>query len=295
MPRIALVTARAAHGTDYDMPPLLTAFAALGAEAAEVDWDDAGVDWSTWNAALLRSPWDYTRRYPAFLNWARNAALQTRLVNPLDVIEWNTDKHYLGELAARGVPVVPTHFVEPGDDPVEALAAAREAWPTARELVIKPTVGAGSRDTQRHAIQAVAASRAHLARLLGEGRSVMVQPYLARVDDAGETALIHLDGAFSHAIRKGALLRRGGAATNELYAREDITPRVAAADELALAAQVLAATPFADRLAYARVDLIRADDGTPRLLELELVEPSLFFAHAPGSAERCARAILAHC
>src|SRR5690606_15560254 len=130
----------------------------------------------------------------------------------------------------------------------------------------------------RHDIDAISA---HVERLLRAGRSVLLQPYLDRVDDAGETALIHFDGAFSHAIRKGPLLRKDAGPTAELYAPEQIDAREPGADERALATKVLAALPFAGMPAYARVDLIRAGDGSPLLLELELTEPSLFFAHGP--------------
>ena len=130
-------------------------------------------------------------------------------------------------------------------------------------------------------------------RLLDAGRSVLLQPYLERVDAYGETALIHFDGVFSHAIRKGPLLRRGDGPTEALFAAEDITPRVASEAERALAQHAVAAIPFVTPLPYARVDLIHDADGTPRLLELELAEPSLFFAHGEGSALRFARILVA--
>ncbi|MGH8169656.1 MAG: hypothetical protein ACRETJ_03880, partial [Steroidobacteraceae bacterium] len=116
----------------------------------------------------------------------------------------------------------------------------------------------------------------------------LLQPYLGEVDLHGETALIYFGGRFSHAIRKGPLLRRGTLPPDALFAEEQIAPRVPAAEELRLGASVLAALPFAAPL-YARVDLIRSGTGSPCLLELELTEPSLFFAHAPGAAERLAQ------
>jgi hypothetical protein len=116
---------------------------------------------------------------------------------------------------------------------------------------------------------------------------VLLQPYLGQVDHHGETALIYFAGRFSHAIRKGPLLRRGGAPTDALFAAEEITPRMPGADELQVAERALAALPFAAPL-YARVDLIPSADARPCLLELELTEPSLFFAQAPGAAERFA-------
>jgi O-ureido-D-serine cyclo-ligase len=153
-------------------------------------------------------------------------------------------------------------------------------------------VGAGSRDAQRYDRADRVQALAHVQRLLDARRSVLLQPYLDRVDAHGETALVFVDGEFSHAIRKGPLLRRGADPTRALFAAEHITPRQPQAAELELAARTLAAMPFACDLAYARVDLIHAVDGSPRVLELELTEPSLFFDHAPGSAARFARAIL---
>jgi O-ureido-D-serine cyclo-ligase len=291
-PRIALVTARAARGTDYDMPLLLAALRTAGAEAHEVDWDDDATDWSRFDLALLRSPWDYVGRLPAFLAWAARMARQTHLLNPLDVIRWNTDKHYLANLAHAGVPVVPSAFLEPGCDVATAIDAALTAHPQARDFVVKPAVGAGSRDAQRHARNQRDAIAAHVQRLLAHGRSVLLQPYLDHVDVQGETALLFFDGAFSHAIRKGPLLQRDADATAELFAPETIEPRTPSADEVEVAQRALAAIPFTGPLLYARADLIRDDDGAPRLLELELVEPSVFLEHADGAAERFATAIV---
>ncbi|MFC4822020.1 ATP-grasp domain-containing protein [Dokdonella ginsengisoli] len=291
--RIALVSVAAARALDEDLAPLLDALRATGAEADVADWDDDAVDWSRYDLALLRSTWDYAERLPEFLAWAERAAARTRLLNPPDVLRWNTDKHYLAELERAGVAIVPSRFVEPGDAPDAALDAFLSTQ--AREFVVKPAVGAGSRDAQRYGREERTDATAHAARLLDAGRSVLLQPYLDRVDEHGETALIHFDGVFSHAIRKGPLLRRGDGPTAALFAAEQITPRVPDAEERALAQRALAAIAQRDAgtLLYARVDLIRDDDGAPRLLELELAEPSLFFAHAPGSAERFAQAILA--
>ena len=294
MPRIALVTARAARGTDYDMPLLLAALRPIGADAHEVDWDDGTVDWSRFDLALLRSTWDYFERLPAFLAWADRVSQQTHLLNPHDVIRWNTDKHYLADLARAGVTVVPSMFVEPGEDSRMAVDELLAAHPASRDIVVKPAVGAGSRDAQRHSRGDRDAIAAHVRRLLDKKRSVLLQPYLDRVDAHGETALLFFDGVFSHAIRKGPLLKRGEGSTAGLYAEETIEPRTPSPDELAVAQRALAAMPFEQPLLYARVDLIRDNEGAPCLLELELVEPSVFAAHADGVAERFALAILRH-
>ena len=290
-PRIALVSAAAARDLDEDLPPLVAALRALGADVQVPNWDDAAVDWAGFDLALLRSTWDYTQRLAEFLAWTERAARATRLVNPAAVVRWNTDKHYLAVLERAGVPIVPSAFIEPGADAAAALAEFLRAHDAA-EFVVKPAIGAGSRDAQRHGREERGAAIAHAQRLLDAQRSVLLQPYLARVDEHGETALVHFAGTFSHAIRKGPLLRRGEGPTRALFATEHITPRVPDAAELALARTTLAAIPFEPPLLYARVDLIHDADGTPRVLELELTEPSLFFAHAEGSAQRFAQAIL---
>jgi O-ureido-D-serine cyclo-ligase len=274
---------------DEDEPLLNLAFQKAGCEVGIAEWDDPKVDWGSFHVALLRSAWDYCERIGEFLAWVERASQVTHVLNPLPLVRWNTDKHYLADLAAGGAAVVPSTFIEPGDDPAAALKRCLDTHAQA-ELVVKPAVGAGSRDTQRHLRGEVAAAVAHAKRLLDAKRSVLVQPYLARVDEDGETALMFFEGRFSHAIRKGPLLPRGGAATSGLFAAESITPRVPGSDEMKLAEQIVSLVPFGTPL-YARVDLIRDDNGAPCLLELEMAEPSLFFVHAAGSAERFAAAV----
>jgi glutathione synthase/RimK-type ligase-like ATP-grasp enzyme len=174
------------------------------------DWDDHGVDWGRFDAALLRSAWDYTERLTEFLAWVERTATLTRLLNPPAVVRWNCDKHYLAELAAQDMPIVPSRFCEPTEEAALVLQQflARHAE---EELVVKPAVGAGSRDTRRHARAAVAQILEHMRTLLDARRSVLLQPYLPSVDREGETALMYIDGRLSHAIRKGPLLPPGAA------------------------------------------------------------------------------------
>jgi len=288
--KIALVTAIAAFALDDDLRPLQLALEKAGVQAPIVAWDDATVSWSRFDAALLRSPWDYADRLPEFLGWAEKVSKQTRLLNPLEVVRRNTDKHYLADLAKLGLAVVPSEFAEPGDSAAGALGDFLKKFPEAAEFVVKPAIGAGSRDAQRYGREQAVEATEHVKRLLDGGRSVLMQPYLASVDVAGETALMFFDGVFSHAIRKGALLQRDEGPTRALFAPEKITARTPGEDELALAKAVLAALPDGP-LAYARVDLIRDADGSPRLLELELTEPSLFFPYDKGAADRFAASL----
>ena len=284
--RIALATAIAAFAGDDDLPPLLRAFREAGLQAEALAWDDPTVEWSRFDAVLLRSTWDYTQHLARFLAWCERVDQCSLLLNALATVRWNIDKHYLGELAGKGAPVIETHYFEPGGKALQATELARLIH--SAEFVIKPCVGAGSRDAQRFERNQIEAALAHGNRLLARGESIMLQPYLAKVDEFGETALIYLGGRYSHAIRKGPLLKPSAGASDSLFLAEDIQPRIASDAEHAVAEAVIKALP--DTPLYARVDLLPGTDG-PRLLELELVEPSLFFEHSEDAADRLVKLV----
>lgn len=261
-------------GDDLALPGLL-------GDAHFAVWDDASVDWAAAELVLIRSTWDYSWRRDDFLAWARSVG--PALLNPVEVLEWNSDKRYIGDLRAAGLPVVPTLFVAPGG----ALPMVES------EVVVKPTVSAGSRDTARFEGKDEAGWMALIGAIHRSGRTAMVQPYLSSVDERGETALLYFDGVYSHAIRKGPILRPDARPTSDFFAAEDIAPREPTAAERAVADRVVAyAGERFGPLAYARVDLVEGPGGGPLVLELELTEPSLFLAHAPGAAERFAAVVL---
>jgi hypothetical protein len=288
MPHVLLASCAQARGVDDDEPLLLAALIDAGASAAVADWADPAVDWAGADAVLVRSTWDYAPRRAEFVAWARRVEAVTPLHNPAAVLAWNTDKRYLAELAAAGLPVVPTAWAtaESGS------AAALGAWDG--DVVVKPVVSAGARDTARFAPADRAAAAAFAARILGSGRAVMVQPYLTRLDGEGETGLVYLDGAYSHAFGKGALLA-GEPLGPGLFATETITARTATAAQRAVGDAVLAAVRarMGGVPLYARVDLVPDEDGAPLVLELELTEPSLNLPVAPGAAQRLAAALIA--
>jgi hypothetical protein len=289
--RVALVTCTDLPDLDPDDRRLLAPLHALGVEAVPAIWDDPTVDWSAFDLAVLRSTWDYPARRKEFLAWA---AKVPRLANPASVVSWNTDKRYLVELSLSDLPVVPTTWLVP-DDPWKP--------PDAGEWVVKPAVGAGSKDCGRYRLADPDHRRlaaAHVARLHHAGRLVMLQPYLPGVDGYGETAVLFMADphrgrlAYSHAIRKGPMLAGPSRDIDDLFHPEQITERVPSAAELAVARRVLAEVPGgSDRLLYARVDLVPGADGRPLLVELELTEPSLFLGHDAGATARFAAAIAA--
>jgi hypothetical protein len=285
---IAIATCSALPTGDDDAPLLRTALRARGVDASWRIWDDSTVDWADFDLVVIRSTWDYTHDLARFLSWADSVG---PLLNPADVLAWNTDKSYLRDLSVGGVPVVPTTWAAPGES---------VDLPEHGEFVVKPSVGAGSKGAGRFTSDDADAALAHARALHDARRVVMVQPYLGDVDAAGETALIYFDGRFSHAIRKAAMLPAKTvndldvAYSRSLYVDEKISARTPGADERQLGEQALAfvRAKFGADLLYTRVDVLPSGDG-PVIIELELVEPSLFLEFADGSADALADAILA--
>ncbi|MBJ6619467.1 ATP-grasp domain-containing protein [Streptomyces sp. DHE17-7] len=285
MPRIALVTCRPGPrvSVDRDLPVLARALADAGASASVEVWDDAGVDWAAFDLALIRSTWDYSWRADEFTAWAERCGGATRLANPAAVVRWNTDKRYLADLAAAGVPTVPTRYAAPGEAP---------ALPDGHEYVVKPTSGAGARFAARYTPGEHATAVRQVERMHAEGFTAMVQPYMRAIDTAGERALQFFGGRLLHASRKGAVLAPGTPYDARKVAHPGLEPWTPTAAEVAVAEAALAAVPGAAEPLYARVDLVDGDDGRPRVMELELVEPNLFLWLHERSLPRVVEAVL---
>lgn len=290
--RVALATCSQLPDLHKDDVPLIAALAERGVTAEPAVWDDPAVDWSAYDLVLVRSTWDYSPRHDEFLAWAR--ALP-QVANSADVIEWNTDKRYLRELDAAGIPVIPTIWL----DPARHLSkrAVHTRMPAFGDFVVKPVVSAGARDTGRYQpVSAESRGRAiaHAVRLLDEGRWVMIQPYVTSVDTAGETCLIFIDGELTHAVRKNALLTGPAEDSEELYAAEEMSAFEATPAQVEVAQRALAVAREATGadLTYARVDLVTGDDGVPMVIELELTEPSLWMKYGSGVEDKLADAVV---
>jgi hypothetical protein len=275
-PRIAIATCEELPDLDPDDRLVAPALAALGIASEPVRWDDPGADWDAFDLVAVRNTWDYPARRDEFLAWAGRTP---RIVNPPQMLRWTTDKRYLVELEAAGLPVVHTVFAQ-------SLADVPEPGPDG--VVVKPSVGVGSVDAGRHADRASA--EGHVAELLGSGRAAMVQPFLPSIAERGETALIFFAGVYSHAIHKGPMLPETGIVRPYgMFQPENISAREPTAAERAAAERVIAwlGERFGT-LTYARIDLVPGPDGDPLVLECELAEPSLFLGTAPGAAHRLA-------
>jgi hypothetical protein len=229
-PTVALATCTAWPSLDDDGPALRAALDAVGLDSDVRSWDDPAAEWGSYDLVVIRTTWDYWDRLEDYLAWADAVP---RLANPATVVRWNTDKRYLRDLEAAGLPVVPTTFLAPGD-PLQAPDG---------EYVVKPTVSAGSSDTARFAPGDDQAARALAARIGEAGKHVMVQPYVAGVDEVGETSVLAFGGRVSHAIRKGQILVTGAGVLDSPPGLEYISAREASAAEVDLATAVAAAVP----------------------------------------------------
>jgi glutathione synthase/RimK-type ligase-like ATP-grasp enzyme len=231
-------------------------------------WDDPAVDWTAFGLVVVRSAWDYAERWREFLAWAGRVP---RLENPLPVLGFGVDKErYLAALAGAGVPIVPTTFVRADAEPFAP-------WP--EPFVVKPAISAGGRRSARFEAGDAAAC-ALVAEITGAGETAMVQPFL---DGAPETSLVSVDGVYSHSLSRRAALP-AGRADEVLYLDEELGPSEAADEERRVAEAALELVP--GRWLYARVDLLGG-----AVLELEVVEPSLYLSFSPSAADRLAEAI----
>lgn len=285
---VALVTCASLVGKpDPDDVILRDLLVTRGKSVAIVAWDDPRFDWASAKLALIRSTWDYFHRREEFLAWAERAAKVTKLHNPPDILRWNTHKGYLVELAAKGLPVVATELVKKGARAdLDRLLVDRK-W---KKAVLKPAVSAGSNRTLLADSANMPEARAHLAAIVADG-DALVQPYMPVVEGYGERSMVMIDGELTHAIRKRPAFGAKGAGVaaafvpgEPLLENADVDPAVPAEDEAETAMRIFEAANLSGLL-YARIDLIRELDGTPVLMELELVEPSLFLWHGGEKAK----------
>lgn len=289
-PRIALVTCAVLPEPDPDQELLLDALRAAGADAHLLPWDDADAEPpGAFDLCVLRSCWNYPRAPEAFLAWCERAASESRLANPLPAVRWNLHKGYLRELEAAGVPIVPTAWVERGEAADLGEVLERHGWD---EAVVKPAVSAASLHTRRFGradLDGEDGGRRFLSGLAA-GRDVMVQRYMPAVESSGERALVWIAGELTHAVRKSP--RFDG---DDETVTEEAVPIAQEERELARAAvdhvleRVLGS---GEELLYARVDVVD-DGGSPRLCELELMEPSLFLLQGRRALDRLVDRILA--
>lgn len=253
---------------DLDIPFAKKAAEQLDINLVFTNWNDKSIAWDTFDAAVIRSAWDYVPVRDKFLQFAKIIETKTKLFNSYDVMRWNTDKKYLSVLEDNGVPIIPTKFVHNID---EALTAIEWAFDKASAVAIKPTVGAGARlagkaSTENEAIE-------YVKRILEAKRTVIIQPYISSVDDEGEKAIIVINGEISHAAKKVPALTKGG--HGDAAGQLEITTEMKD-----IVKTISSAVSEWNELLFARVDVVRMGEKLV-LMELELTEPWLFMQFRP--------------
>ena len=274
MPRAAFLTLEDRESFVIDDAHAIAELTRRGWQVDEIAWT-RGAAWERYDCVVVRTTWDYQRDVAGFLGTLERISAVVPLWNPVEVIRWNLEKTYLQDLAARGVPIVPTAFGH--GSPESALAARRGRH------VVKPVVSANADDT--FVVDAGDRAFPELAATFA-GRAWMLQPFVDAVLAEGEHSLFYFAGRYSHAVVKRP--KAGDFRVQEEHGGH-IAAEQPAGDLRAAADAVLAALDHT--LLQARVDLVRLADGTPALMELELIEPSLYFRTDEGAAGRFADAL----
>ena len=253
-----------------------------GATVSASVWTDRSIDWSRFDAIILRSTWDYYERATEFREWIDALdAIKAPLWNPPPVLRWSMNKTYLRDLEKAGVPVVPTVWLRNGDEPYMRALLAERGW---TDAIVKPVISANASRTWRISVADALQFDARLADSLNIG-DMMVQPFIAEIQTRGEWSMMFIDGEFSHAVRKTPAV--GDFRVQATYGGASVADRPSEV-VLAAAKNVLNAAP--SPWMYARVDGVETTSGF-MLLELEMLEPSFFFAYTATGAARFASAI----
>ena len=262
----------------------------LGAQVDLSAWSAEDVDWDKFDLVAIRSTWDYSQDQPRFVKWC--AEIGDRLENDAGLVVWNSDKHYMMDLAIARIPTVPTRYVGPSDPYPEFVG----------EFVVKPTVSAGGKSTGRFGPSSHSSAIELIDEITASGGVAMIQPYQAAVATSGETAVVVIDGSVSHVLRKGEILQPDEVApvsddwlgvAKAMYEPDLVQRSEARPEELELTEGIMGwiETRFGTVPVACRVDMVRGADGRSIILELEAVEPYLYLALAPEAAVRLARVI----
>ncbi len=271
----------ATFGALPDLDPanalLIPALAERGLRARPAVWNDSAVDWSRPRMTVIRSTWDYHHQRDAFLAWVERIGILQQVWNPPDILRWNTHKFYLRDLEEKQVAIVPTAWLESGTW-VDLRGLMQEhRW---QQIVIKPAVSASAYGTVLVTKETISDGQSHLDHFLST-RDMLIQPFVSTVASTHERSLVYIDGVFTHAVERMPALDLPRSGTDQLI--------VPTSHELIFAERILGLLPTLPL--YARVDLIRDEAGELRLMELELVEPTLWLDLAPHSVQLFADAI----
>ncbi|MEQ1748516.1 MAG: hypothetical protein ABL974_03785 [Prosthecobacter sp.] len=266
----------------HDDRLLREALTSRGLTSQRVDWADASIDWTNFRCAVFRTTWDYFYRFSEFSAWLDRVSQQTLLCNPLGTVRWNMDKHYLADLASRGIPVVPTVFLERGSRRSIREVLEETGWD---EAVIKPCVSGSARHTYRVNRLCAAAHQPQVTALLADA-AMLMQPFQEDIIRTGEDTLMVFAGRYSHAVRKKPK-------SGDFRVQDDhggtVQPLNPTPDQIELAERVFASCQ--PMPIYGRVDMVRDSAGRLAIMELEVIEPEMWLRSHPPAAEMFAEGI----
>ena len=261
---------------------LQKALATRGIDTVRVDWADKTIDWRMFDCAVFRTTWDYFERFEEFTAWLTQAEKQTRIINDPSLVWWNMDKHYLRDLQLKGVPVVPSTFIEKGSAYSLLEMLEKRGW---NEAVIKPCVSGAARHTYRLNAGNAGEIQTIVEPLLKK-EAFLLQPFMDEVVLTGEDTLMVIDGRFTHAVRKKAKPGDFRVQDDHGGTVHEYTPKQ---EQILLAEQAMAAC--SPEPLYGRVDMVRNSRGSWQVMELELIEPELWLRYHPPAAERFAEVL----
>lgn len=295
-PKVTLATSSAMSNLYHGEEGLLDALAERGCDPSIKIWNDPDVDWTDAGTVIVRSVSDYPLQRQAFLEWTKKVP---RILNHPDILEWNTHKTYLRSLEKRGLPTIPTAWLEPEQNLSKHQIHTR--FPASGEFIVKPAVSSGVRDIGRYTTVSTAQRQAAIAQvqqLLGAGRTVMLQRYLEEIDTHGEISLVFFNGLVSHAVEKRAVLHP---ATITEPTMHEAVVTAEAADHIAwqwgerirrvLHAYVRERIGRDEQFLFNRVDIVPDDEGSFRVMEVSLVDADLYLAATPEALGNFADAI----
>lgn len=295
-PKVTLATSSAMSNLYHGEEGLLDALAERGCDPSIKIWNDPDVDWTDAGTVIVRSVSDYPLQRQAFLEWTKKVP---RILNHPDILEWNTHKTYLRSLEKRGLPTIPTAWLEPEQNLSKHQIHTR--FPASGEFIVKPAVSSGVRDIGRYTTVSTAQRQAAIAQvqqLLGAGRTVMLQRYLEEIDTHGEISLVFFNGLVSHAVEKRAVLHPATITESTMH---EAVVTAEAADHIAwqwgeqirrvLHSYVRERIGRDEQFLFNRVDIVPDDEGSFRVMEVSLVDADLYLAATPEALDNFADAI----
>lgn len=259
---------------------------ALTKQGLKVDrkaWSDKNFNWSETKYAIFRTTWDYFDRFNEFFKWLEETKLKTKFINSLDIIKWNIDKNYLGELINKGINVAPTVFLNKGEKVTLSQLFSNKGW---EKAIIKPAISGASRLTYKINNKNYINKEKKFRSILDE-ESMLFQEFQDSILTKGEVSLILIGGEYTHAVIKKA--RKGDFRVQDDFGGT-VKKHYANKKEIELAKRCLNVIPY--KTIYARIDIIYDNKNKPSISELELIEPELWFRNYPKAAEKLAKEIL---